>query len=115
VDLVAPRPEAPIHTVVQERHHPLRARGPEFIGVPDRHASEVRVEARGGDVDFRIGAGQPDEAHNAPFSLDDGRRGQSDLGGVGAQQREARLRCVRAQVLHPPFELVVANHAHVYP
>jgi hypothetical protein len=82
--------------------------------VPFGHAGEVRVETWCGDVDLRIGAGQTDEAHNAPFSLDEGRRGQSDLGGVGAQEREARLRRVRAQVLHPPFELVVANHAHVY-
>jgi hypothetical protein len=69
---------------VQERHYPLRTRGPEFLGMPARHAGEVRVEARGGDVDLRVGTCQPDKAHNAPFSLDDCRRGQSDLGGVGA-------------------------------
>ncbi len=112
--LVAPRPEAPIDSVVQERHHPLRARGPEFLGVLHGHAGEVGVEIGGGDVDLRIGAGQPDEAHNGPFSLDERRRGQLDLGGVGAQEREACLWCVHEQVLHTPLELVVANHAHVY-
>ena len=101
MDLVASCPEAPIHPIVQERYHPLRARGPEFLGVPDRYAGEVRVETWCGDVDLRIRAGQSNKAHNAPFSLDESRRGQSDLVDVGAQQREARLRRVRAQVLHP--------------
>jgi hypothetical protein len=82
--------------------------------VPYGHAGEVRVEIGGGGVDLRIGAGQPDEAHNAPFSLDNRRRGQSGLGGVGAQQREARLWGVRTQMLHTPLELVVADHADVY-
>ena len=114
MDLVAPRPEAPIDPIVKEGHHPLRARGPEFLGVPDRYAGEVRVEARGKDVDLRIGAGQPDEAHNAPIRIDESCRGQLDVGGVGAQQREARLWRVSTQVLHTPLELVVADHADVY-
>jgi hypothetical protein len=54
------------------------------------------VEARSEDVDLRIGAGQPDEAHGAGLCFDYGCGRQSDLGGVGAQEREARLRRVLA-------------------
>jgi hypothetical protein len=69
------------------------------------------VEARSEDVDLRIRAGQPDEAHGAGLRFNHGCGRQSDLGGVGAQEREARLWRVLVQVLHTPLELVVADHA----
>ena len=61
-----------------------------------------------------ITSGQADEAHGAGGRLDDRRRRQADLGGVGAQQRETGLRRIRAQVLYAPGELVVADGTHVY-
>ena len=111
---VAPGAYTPAHPVVDQRHHPLRARGPKLPGVPDDQPGEVGVERRGGGVGFRMGAGQPDEAHVARLDGYHGRRRQTGLRAVGAQERVARLGRLRAQVLNAPVELVVADGAHVY-
>ena len=58
--------------------------------MPYRYAGEVRVEIWGKDVDLRVGAGQPDKANNAPFSLDESRRGRWRT--IAGSQSPARAR-----------------------